>query len=58
VTVWLIIWIIGAMFTDGLKDPYDEQGYIIAFNRLFRWPWELGQYLRFKMDEGNDDQRL
>lgn len=43
-STWLIIWIIGAMFTDGLKDPENKGGVGEGFKRFFQWPWELGQF--------------
>lgn len=47
--VWLI-WIVGAMFTDGLKDPMDTGGFREVFERFFVWPWELGQFVRLQLD--------
>lgn len=41
--IW--IWIIGAMFTDGLCDPKNEQGFWRGCKRLLEWPWELGQWI-------------
>ncbi len=48
--IFWVFWIVGAMFTDGLKDPLDIGGFKEGIVRFFRWPWELGQYVRVKLD--------
>lgn len=42
-------WIAGAIFTDAIADPKNEQGFWQAVKRFFYWPYELGQivYRRF-----------
>ena len=47
---WFILWTVGAMFTDGLKGPINVGGFSEGFKRFFEWPWELGQYIRVKLD--------
>jgi hypothetical protein len=50
---WFIFWVIGSMFTDGLKDPLNVGGFKEGFNRFFDWPWEIGQFVRIYIDGGN-----
>lgn len=40
-----VLWTIGAMFTDGLKDPLNTGGFREGLKRFFEWPWELGQFV-------------
>lgn len=39
------IWLIGALFTDGLLDPHNKQGGWKGSKRIFIWPCELGAWL-------------
>lgn len=39
----ILIWLAGAVFTDAIADPNDEQGIWKAIKRFFNWPYELGQ---------------
>lgn len=49
--IWF--WIAGALFTDAIADPHDEQSAWRGMKRLINWPYELGQivYNRFFKDQ-------
>lgn len=49
---WLIIWIIGSVFTGGLIDPFNNGVFRERFTRFFEWPFELGQFVRIYLDGG------
>jgi len=44
----ILIWIIGAMFTMGYLDEWDEMGWREALVLFFWWPAELGHAMREK----------
>ena len=48
----LMLWCIGAIFTDGLLDPLNVGGFRQGLKRFFQWPWELGQFVRIYLDGG------
>jgi len=51
------IWIIGTLFTDGLCDPRNEQGFLRGIARIFQWPVELGQWVYNHTSKGERHDR-
>lgn len=44
-------WLAGAIFTDGLVDPRNVDGFWIGFKRLGSWPYELAEFVLKWMED-------
>lgn len=43
-------WLAGALFTDGLVDPRNVDGFWRAMKRYIFWPYELAEFVLKQME--------